>query len=525
MESPLESRRTVLPRWRPFCRTLPEELGSAAPSKVSSRLEAPENHKLQILYDHWREEPTLENAAEVVEHALTLRSSLLAVGPASMILDNENAMPAAKTIARAIVEGPRGPDFSLPEVPPTREEIHQKIHAAKIRLIDEPRNALLWTEKARLYTLIGDFKQAEHSLDCSLNCSPNNRFILRVYSRFCVHTGNPDRAHEKLTRSEGLRSDPWLQAAEMAIAGLAGKGALSASAAKRVIEKGDIDPIHTSESSAALATLEVESGKTRVARRLFENCLRKPTENSVAQVLWAREGHKLEIVVSPAMLDLAGAYEARLQSALVRKRWRDAAEHCREWLNDEPYSVRVAVLGSFISASYTWDFEQALEFCDRGLFSNPDDSMLINNKVVALLRSGRLEEARAISSRLFTFDQEREFYPEASATLGMLAFRSGDIAEGRRRYEKVVEEAKRRGSTDVEFRALMHWYFEEKLAGNVPEETVEVVEKAIDKNSNVVGVMNSSRDTWHVMKDQMKQRSEGIKSTQASQISFLDILS
>jgi hypothetical protein len=68
--------------------------------------------------------------------------------------------------------------------------------------------------------------------------------------------------------------DPWLAAAEIALGSLAGGGPMFGKAGRRLIESESHSPFQTSELSSALGTIELESGKNAMAKKLFLGSLR-----------------------------------------------------------------------------------------------------------------------------------------------------------------------------------------------------------------------------------------------------------
>lgn len=510
MQNVFDEKRAVIPRWRALARTADSELQSSQRIADKDRT-LPSQARLEELYERWRSSPSLETALEVIDIAAGDPRPFLAIGPAKMILNDPNSMPAAKVIARAIVgENEANPaeqfiqiDYPITDERTRREVVGRKIRELKVILNDQPRNALMWAEKARLHTIIGDVKNAELAFRRGLGCAPENRFILRSFSRFMVHLDRADEAHKRLLRSPSLKHDPWIQAAEIALSETSGRSAVSVSQARLLLSQNKLNPVHLSELAAALATLEANNGRERLAKRLFRQSLIRPTDNSLAQALWARQQLKIYIDIEPVFLTMKDAFEARLHSAISKSRWREAAQQCVLWLEDEPFSRRAAGTGSFLAVSYLWDSELALRFCELGLIANPDDWTLINNKVVALLHGSRIGEARHLIERVESVATTGERHPVAMATMGLYAFRSGDPVAGRAWYSRSVERATETKSLDDQLRARAHWLYEEWLAGTLPEESVKLASQHLDAADKIPGVSKSSWEAWKIIQKRM----------------------
>jgi hypothetical protein len=85
-----------------------------------------------------------------------------------------------------------------------------------------------------------------------------------------------------------VREDPWLLAAEVAVASVAGRRPMFVRQGRKVLESGRLPALQTAKLASAIATLEMTAGDTRSARRLFRESLVDPTDNSLAQAGWGQ---------------------------------------------------------------------------------------------------------------------------------------------------------------------------------------------------------------------------------------------
>jgi tetratricopeptide (TPR) repeat protein len=505
MEARSDTSRRVFPRWRSLSRTPGHELQSSLKTSAS-RKEIPIENALLPFYEKWQETPTIENALDVVDRAIYLDAPFLAVGPAKMILDSDKTSETTKTLAKFVLTGPTGTNLDIQQDVLERGRVESDIRKAKKRLADEPANGLLWLEKARLHTLIGDIRTAEQSLKCAYGCAPNNRFIIRAFSRFLVHVGRPDEAHQRLVRCEGLLRDPWIQSVEIAVAETAGLSPVAVSAGKANIENQTFSPLHTSELAAAIGTLELGAGINRRAKKFFNRSLVAPTDNALSQAFWVRDELSLGLQIDKSKLSIAGAFEARMQDAVASKNWRSAVESCDSWVRDEQFSLRANIQGSFLSGSYLWDQELSLSFCNRGLIANPENRILLNNKSVALARLGRINEAKQNHKKLSQFLSGSSFDPIAAATHGLIFFRDNNHSLGRHWYEKSWNYSLDRKEYDTCFRLFFHWIYEEARAGTITLDTVASFDKMMRLKASEKGVHQSSVDLWATLRDRIDFR-------------------
>jgi tetratricopeptide (TPR) repeat protein len=277
-------------------------------------------------------------------------------------------------------------------------------------------------------------------------------------ARLALHTGRLDDAYNQIARHRKTPQDPWLISAEIGLAQILGRTPRFAREAKSILSAESYSPAHTSELAGALATLELAAGKHRSARARYHQSLREPTENAVAQAVWAGKTDS-SIVVPASALELPGSFEANFRRARRAGDWTIALDFAREWWLDEPYSSGPALAGSSIASMALNDCETAEEFARAGLSADPTQQVLLNNLTVALARQNRLPEAKSIFSRIsrpFRNDLQEYVY---NATRGLIAFRGREFDAGRHWYAKSDLEAP---DADTRRLVLLHWAREEK---------------------------------------------------------------
>lgn len=212
-----------------------------------------------------------------------------------------------------------------------------------------------------------------------------------------------------------------------------------------MIDAGRISPWHLNELASALGTLALLEGNSSRARKLFLAALQSPSENTVAQVQWALRKASL-FPLPDESLKVPRAYEARAWESYFAGRWDDALEASMDWLNDEPFSERPAVMATFVASVPIEDYSRAVMIAEEGLNANPESQLLRNNLVFALASAGRIEEAL----REARWVRPLEFEDESSsvtwtATRGLVAFRQGKFEEGRRLYLEAIWRSERDG--------------------------------------------------------------------------------
>ena len=220
-----------------------------------------------------------------------------------------------------------------------------------------------------------------------------SRFVLRSASRLAIHLNSQEKAHDLLRRNSATPEDPWLLASEIAAADLVGRTSRFIKRGREIVSSGKFPPFHLAELATSIASVDLKFGNVKTARKLFAAALKKPTENSLAQIEWASE-RVTGIVINQEKFEIPYSDEARALYSHSAADWLTAVDESELWLSDEPFASRPAVFGSFISAEHLEDFERSERICREGLIASPSDPILLNNLAFALANQGSLAEAQ-----------------------------------------------------------------------------------------------------------------------------------
>lgn len=386
----------------------------------------------------WEEHQSRAFAADLVATALVLGTQDDARDAAHFLLTSD-AHPLSRHLARRLLG--EEPSDVIELDPFQSDDVRSRIRGIKRAVRRDPRAALLWAELARRYATLGHREKARTAIAIGLLLSPSGRFLLRSAARLYVHLDDPERAHRLLASAAAIKSDPWLAAAEIAVAPLAGRQSRFRRHGKRLLESGQFRPLAISELASALATEEMAAGSTRAARRLFEASLREPTENAVAQAEWAsRRGARID-VDHQLLNEVEDSFEARAQVSAVAGDSDGAIHNAWAWLRAEPFASVPAVFGSH-EAAIARRYDESIRFAELGLIANPDEFLLRNNMAFALASSDQVGAAESQISAIEDSalnEEQRRIY---TATCGLIAFRRGDLATGRQLYNETIETAK-----------------------------------------------------------------------------------
>lgn len=432
------SERRVLPLWR-----------SSASAAKSSELQPLPNDKvapdvtrtipsdLDEVLEDFKKNPTVGVAADAINIAVLSDRRDDARAAAAFILQSKHIPLPLIKLARGITGEIQEVRSELDLTQKSRPNIKRLRHLLKI----DPRSSVLLVDLAREYASVGKLESANRSIHTALAYGGKDRWISRMAARFYVHSGKKDMAHHLILNHPLVRSDPWMLAAEIAIAQANGKDSIHWKRAKNLLE-GSLPPGHLSELACAVGTLEMISGTNRRARKYFAQALIKPTENALAQLKWAERHLKANLATDQQLEQSQNAFEANFWASYYRADLINAQEFASRWLAQEPFSKRPATMLSFLFALLD-NYKLSLEAANWGLRANPDDLTLRFNKYFAEISAGWegtqvdviLKEHDRIERELRSFIDNHEQSQHALANLGLLYYRQGRYLEGRATYD------------------------------------------------------------------------------------------
>jgi Flp pilus assembly protein TadD len=470
-----DALRRLIPRWRYVqgssapAETIPDHQGSAEGRSDNLYWE----EKLRA----WREEPTVASAADLVACGVTLRR-YVEVEQAALFLTARAAEIRRETASLALfAELQLHPQRAVPvhsnaETRQLAPELEAKMRVSqnRTRLRDDPRDSLAWMDMALAYTILGQGLSAERAMQRALMLAGDNRLILRSACRRLIHIGETGAAHRLLASHPRTPQDPWLLAAEIALADIIEKPSRLTGRALGLLESKRFLSSATTELSGALGMLEYSHGSDRKARRLIRQSLILPTENSVAQARWVA-ARMTGIDISASAWDTPRSFEAWSWRAFNAAEWFDAYGYAKAWVRDEPFSSRAAINATFIAETIFDDHAYAIACADQVLRADANDLMLRNNLVVALARGGDViratQEYETLEKKVAAVSPEATYV----ATHGLIKYRNGDIDAGRALYLEALE----RAPANRKLAVLTHWLREE--IDVVPFNATDTIEK------------------------------------------------
>lgn len=426
-------RRDVIPRWRILGAGSRSRSGPLAPQQSVS----PPTTGAQLMPSSLLEEFDLTGkplvAVEALSTAISQGNEAIARDAAQRLAHFDLAQrPILQRMVKRITE--RG-HVARSEAIHDAQDAKKLVRSYKRIVRTYPASALAWLNLAFSYTSIGELGQASNAIKAAVSLDPNQRSVARAASRFFVHTGDFDRALYVLERTATAKTDPWMLSAHIATARAAGFSSGLIRLGRQVFKGADLRPDQISELGVALATNEVEHGNIKLARRMLDRALIAPTENAVAQVGWLETIGGLDLAAASFASALPEAWEARTFEAYEQEDWAGSCGEARLWLEDQPFSSRPAVHGSYVASTFLQDYELALRFAERGYIANPGDAVMANNYAVALAQTGDLRRAKIALADAFRYT-DAVWRPTLEATKGLIAYKEGLLDEARGSYDR-----------------------------------------------------------------------------------------
>lgn len=234
--------------------------------------------------------------------------------------------------------------------------------------------------------------------------------------------------------------------------------------------------------ASALATVELDAGSDRRARRLFAASLQAPNDNALAQAESVADRLTLP-GLQDQLADSPRAHEALALAADQADDLDAALDQTWLWLLDQPFSVKPAVVGSHIAARAR-RFEEGARFAERGLLANRGSPLLTNNLAFCLAKLDRADEAR---QRLDAVDPHRRTPKDWAyhwATQGLVEFRDGNPQLGRELYLRSIRSV---AAPEDQALAFLMLVTEEIRIGNAAELGREIEEARRRASQHLTG--------------------------------------
>lgn len=398
--------RNVIPKWRrsSVAATLPETRSSVGNKKIIPNSKV----SLDFLTNElslWKQNKSIGVAADLLNFSHIQEANSLLEDPANFVLKSQEKLPDPLIFLanKVLNERVKVRDVK-PSVIVSPEKIFEEIAYLKKRLSYNPRDAITLVDLARLYASLGQKEKADKAITTATSIYPDHRFILRSSTRHWIHSGDPEKGLHLLRKTERTKTDPWLLASELAVESVLKKSPKRWNLAKSILASDKFDSVHIAELASASASMFLQDGKIKDAKRLFNKALLDPNDNVIAQAIWASNFFGINIKTRPEWFEGAFSAEANYYKKQSELDFKGAIEAALEWFYSEPFSLRPLRAATY-AACIIENFEDAEKFAKLGLNIDKNDIELGNNLVYALVGQGKIDEAVILLQEIYIYEK------------------------------------------------------------------------------------------------------------------------
>jgi Tfp pilus assembly protein PilF len=334
----------------------------------------------------------------------------------------------------------------------------KRVHQIRRALAVSSDRPLSWAELARQFLILGEDEKARRAMHAALKLAPSNVYLTRCAVRLLTHLDEHGAAAHLLQRDGGAMHNPWLMAADVAIASSMGKTSRNMKKALDILARDRTNGHQLSELASAVGTVELNRGSRKHGKELIRKSLVSPTENALAQAQWCvSRGESLAI--PDAAWNVPSSHEAKAFAAYSAVEFSMMIDACVSWFAEEPFSSRPGTLAS--TACFIPHLrEKSLAMATEALRYAPESSRLLNNRAVCFAYSDQPQAALMdIDSAIRAPDFSD--YGVVLATLGLTCYRSGESTLGHDCYDKSIAHFKKIGDVESALRASVHFALEE----------------------------------------------------------------
>lgn len=478
--------REIVPRIRDYKTTAAlGELDAISKSSKQLNMKLQNGNEILRKYDEWKKGKSISFAADLLNSAIVSSEKEIAREVATFILsiDNENII-LLKNLANSVLEDEAN---FITDKPMQNFDVMKKIRELKQNLVLYPKNSIAWCELSRLYILLRQYPNAENSLLNAYRINPNNRYVLRMAVGLFVHLNEPEKAKFYLNKSDLLKYDPWLMANDIVVSGMIEKTSRYINEGKRLIESQNLSDKSLTELSSVLATIEMSNGKRKKAKQLYRLSLSDPTENSLAQALWAFQvADNIVEFENVKSIKVPLDFEAEFYKYQNAKMLDKSLIEINKWINDQPFSREAYYHGSYVAAVGLRKYSVAVNLLRRGLEYTPNDFLLLNNLTFSYLKQNDMVEAEKTYKKLMVaFNNDNSISNKIVflATTGLLNYKLNRSQIGRDFYEEAIKLAKQTKYKNAEVLCKIYLATEELLLDS--SECTQYFNDAVDSSLGI----------------------------------------
>lgn len=418
----------------------------------------------------WEKEKSIPNAIELLVKAKFAGIIEEFDQPMKLLQANYNRLSDSvkKVLLHEKMEGVKSPDEIAPLM------LQQKISVLRSRKLRLPEDPLTWNDLAFYHAALGNSIESLKCMSVAFKLSRYNSFIARGYSRLLVHLDDPERAVKILSMTGQTKSNPMILSADISIKTIFNLKDIYITAGIKLLESFKGDRWMTSELSASVGSLELESGSIKKAKQHLKNASQLPTENTISQLFWLK--HKMQLNFSHNFPEPEPSIEAKVIHYYSSGDYKNCVSALLNLHSFQPFSERPVVDAVYLTLVALKDPATAVNIFENYAYVLHNSAMAVNNQIVALLELGRMSEAEAYLFKIVKMSRSERENTILQATIAMHQYRIGNPDLGRTLYQQVVDQlVAKNDKRDI---GLLYYYFgKEELRSN-KEMGASLIEKA-----------------------------------------------
>lgn len=465
--------RRLIPKWRKakFSLHQPDMFGLVQAGKGQASVDSADE-AFEIALHTWEASKSIGDLADLLAFGLDEQRRGPLTGPARIALEMPGTTHALRLVASEILTRGKSEEMVWSTSLAARSAT-----GLRALLRNAPNDVLALVDLAQHHLSHGKRKAAYRALITAYQIAPHSVHVIRAITRFWIHIGEEEQAHRFIKGVGRTSADPWLMATEIATAEVARTPSQQLRRAQRAIVTNSFSKKDLTELAGAVGGAELLSGNLKEARKLFRLALEHPTDNVIAQAITNQKF--IGIDVDEHLIDKApnGAFEGRTLHALLAADFVLAVVLTERWADEEAFSSRPRLLQSYFQGALG-NYGEALKAAETGLSADNRDMSLKGNKAYALAALGRLDDALAELSAI-RGGGGADLDPQNIATEGMVLLHQGLHEEGKRLYEKALEEF-RRTKEEAQYTDCLAFYARAAMQSSAPS-SEKILQRALNQ--------------------------------------------
>lgn len=356
------------------------------------------------------------------------------------------------------------------------EHIRLIIRKLKGLIERNPRDSWSWMDLGFYYSILGEVEKAEYHTTVARNLDAHNSFISRAYTRYAVHSGDPELAEWYLRKNPFLKSNPMLLSAYISLCNSYDIGRNNVKDGRKLLTNWDGDASRVSELLACIGTIDIKNGALNKGKKLINQALLSPSENVISHVSWLNHKHKINFSNTN---DSSVSLERNINNLYSKGDFKECRTELMRMYNFQPYSSASISDAGYLSIIALNDMSFVKDISENRVPKSHLGFSELNNLIVAKMLSNELKDIHSdielLKKKVDATDTQT--VATFNATCGMLFFSIGNIETGQEFYEDAIGMLSK--SNNQRSLCVAKYFYAMMLKGSLPEKSLAVKNEAV----------------------------------------------